>query len=239
MKRLLPRAIILLAVVALIGLSSGITNAQRAENDDARPGAARLKQLFDQLAKSDWANDPDADEIRKLLDRVKQGKPLSPEQFAKLFEKIQMKMPGQSSSKFAKNHDQVRRAFRPIVKNAAKSTVVVMAGGKQVAAGTVVDNKGHVLTKASELRKDKKFSAEVTVKTADSAPRPAKIVGVSEEHDLALLEVDPKGLAPVKWHRSGQPPVGSWLATTGLGDDPVAVGVVSVAPRKIGFGGGF
>ena len=57
-------------------------------------------------------------------------------------------------------------------------------------------------------------------------------MGVHEPFDLALLQVDAGGLTPVEWSQGAPPPVGSLTATPGPGEDAVAVGVVSVAPRR-------
>ena len=225
----------LLALAGTLSFSA-VARAQQAPE----PGSSQLRELFEKLAESDLADGPEADEIRKLLKRVQEGKPLSPDQFAKLFEKVQGAMPSGPPSELAKNHERVRRVFRPVVKQATQSTVAVLKNGKPAAMGTVVDDQGHILTKASELKlKNKKFSGSLMCKTAGGKPRKATIVGVHEAHDLALLKTDSNGLTPIKWHTDAAPPVGSWLASTGLSQDPVAVGVVSVAPRKIGFGGGF
>ena len=107
-------------------------------------------------------------------------------------------------------------------------------------ANLLIDAQGHVLTKASELKTGKDlFSEKISCKLAGGKPRQATNVGVLEDHDLALLKIEATGLKPVRWDKSGHPPIGSWLATTGMGDDPVAIGVVSVASRKIGSAGGF
>jgi serine protease Do len=238
MKRIFHCSLMLLALGSMISLT-GVASAQQRAPSSNKVGGERLKQLFDKLAKSDWANDPDADEIRKLLKRVKEGKPLSPDQFATLFDKIKVTLPGQAPSKHTKNNEQVRRVFRPAVQQANKSTVVVLKAGKQAAMGMVIDGQGHILTKASELKVKKQFSGKLACKLADGKPRSATLVGVADDHDLALLKIDPQGLEPIRWHKAEHPAIGSWLATTGLGEDPLAVGVVSVAPRKIGDGGGF
>ncbi len=64
----------------------------------------------------------------------------------------------------------------------------------------------------------------------------AKIVGVQEAFDLALLKVEATGLHAVVFTDSKVAPVGSWLVSVGTGENPVAVGVMSVAaelPRRL------
>ena len=63
----------------------------------------------------------------------------------------------------------------------------------------------------------------------------AKIVGVQENYDVAMLKVDAKDLKPVVWVESKSNPVGNWVASAAPADDlPLAVGIVSVAVREGG-----
>jgi len=49
-----------------------------------------------------------------------------------------------------------------------------------------------------------------------------------------MLKVEAKDLTPVKFSDSKIAPVGNWIASAGTSDDPVAVGVMSVASRTLG-----
>jgi len=60
------------------------------------------------------------------------------------------------------------------------------------------------------------------------------VVGVHEAYDLALLKVDASNLTPVVWGDTASAVPGNWVAVPGVGDEPVSVGVVSVAVRKVG-----
>ncbi|HEX8916717.1 MAG TPA: PDZ domain-containing protein, partial [Humisphaera sp.] len=133
-----------------------------------------------------------------------------------------------SGKQDSKSADVVRDAFKSVVADANKSTVRVKAGDKEVALGTVVSADGYVLTKASELE-----GGEVTVALRDGTSKPAKIVGVAEDHDLALLKIDAKGLSPVRWADAKKAAVGQWVATAGMADAPAAIGVLSVQRRRI------
>lgn len=125
-----------------------------------------------------------------------------------------------------KNSPKVLAAFRDVAAKARPSTLKVRCEGKDAALGTVVGADGWVLTKASELK------GPPTCKLPDGRELEAKVVGVHELSDLALLKIDAKGLTPVEWRESKEAPVGNWVASAGPSEDPIAVGVVSVGPRK-------
>jgi serine protease Do len=96
-----------------------------------------------------------------------------------------------------------------------------------VALGTIVTSDGYIVTKASEL------SGNVECKLGGEKTYPARLIGVHDNTDLALLKIDASGLAPVRWSRERPPAVGSFLATAGPGGEALAIGVVSVGPRAI------
>src|SRR5260370_19430537 len=99
--------------------------------------------------------------------------------------------------------------------------------GRGAALGPVVGRGGWVITKASELK------GKTTCKFKDGRTLEAKVVGIHEPFDLALLKVDAKDLKPVEWADSKVALVGNWVVVPGLGSEPVAVGVVSVATRTL------
>ncbi len=120
---------------------------------------------------------------------------------------------------------QFLAAFRPATA-AAKSTVRVLCDGKEAALGTVVGPDGWVLTKYSLL------AEPVACKLADGRVLEARVVGAHEKFDLAMLKVEATGLPAVTFTDSKAAPVGSWLVSVGTGEEPVAVGVMSVATRS-------
>lgn len=121
----------------------------------------------------------------------------------------------------------VRNAFRDVVGEARKATVRVRSKGRDVALGGIVCADGWILTKASSLED------EPVCRLADGREFPARVVDASRDHDLALLKIEATDLPTLKLSESAAPQVGSWLATVGLEEEPVSVGVVSVEPREI------
>ncbi|WP_254512525.1 S1C family serine protease [Anatilimnocola floriformis] len=126
-----------------------------------------------------------------------------------------------------RSHAKVLAAFRDVVKDPAQSTVRIFADGRKAALGAVVDQQGFVITKASELK------GKIECQLQDGRRVAADIVGKDTAVDLALLKIDANKLHTINWADSSDATVGSWLITTGLEVDPVAIGVVSVGARKI------
>ena len=125
-----------------------------------------------------------------------------------------------------KNSPAVLTAFRAVVAAPSESTVRVLCDDKAAALGTIVAADGYLITKASELK------GRITCQLKDGRSFVAKIVGVEDKHDLAMLKIEAKDLKPIEWRDSKSAEVGNWLASAGAGDEPVAIGVVSVAARK-------
>jgi serine protease Do len=123
-------------------------------------------------------------------------------------------------------------AFREVVAKVAASTVRVLADGKETALGVVVGPEGWILTKANDLK------GRITCRLKDGRSLEARVIGVYEPHDLALLRVEAHGLPAVSWTKSSTTPVGAWVACAGPATDPVAFGVVSAAARDLPNKGG-
>jgi serine protease Do len=123
---------------------------------------------------------------------------------------------------------QIVKLFNEVVSKPAKSTVRVIAGDKEVALGVVVSSDGWILTKHSELKGNK-----LTVKLPDGATHDAVLHGHDVPFDLAMLKIDVNALTPVEWTDSKAAKVGHWVASAGLGEEVVAIGVVSVGAREV------
>ncbi len=122
----------------------------------------------------------------------------------------------------------VARPFRKVIGPAAAATVRILVDGKPAALAAVVDSDGYLVTKASLL------DGKATCQWKEGRQLEAVVVGVDADHDLALVKIDAEKLPTISW-RDGPPPApGSLVATVGPGEDPLAVGVVSVEPRRIG-----
>src|SRR5713226_5515174 len=113
-----------------------------------------------------------------------------------------------------RNGPKVLKAFREVVAKPSAHTVRVLADGKEVALGTIIEADGWILTKWSEIeaKKDK-----VTVRLKDGKLLKAEVRGVKDDkggaYDIAMLKVDAKGLPTVQWRPSKDVTVGKWVAS--------------------------
>jgi serine protease Do len=126
-----------------------------------------------------------------------------------------------------RDHRNVLEAYKSALSSPAVSVVRVMSNGADVALGTVVDAEGWIITKAS-LLKDR-----IVCRFKDGSTKAAKIVGIHEDHDLAMLKIDGVKLLPISWRNSVEPAeIGDMVASPDMDGRAVTVGVVSVAVRK-------
>lgn len=129
----------------------------------------------------------------------------------------------------SRNNPVIVQAFRSIVTKPSESIVRILADGKEVAYGVVVEPDGYIITKYDEIRDRQK----VIVKLRDGKELEAKFVDFEANYDVALIKVDAKNLKPIEWRSSKEAKVGRWVASAGMGVDPLAIGVVSVGTRKL------
>jgi serine protease Do len=120
-------------------------------------------------------------------------------------------------------------AFREVVREPARSTAQVYCDGYRVCLGTVVRSDGYIATKASELKQGK-LECQLF---GQSHKHPAQVVARDPATDLAILKIAAEGLPLPHWAQGDSPAIGSWLASVGLSQDPISVGVVSAPTRKI------
>ena len=124
-----------------------------------------------------------------------------------------------------RNTASVVAAFQPVVAKPSESVVRVLCDGVEMALGTIVGPDGYIVTKASDLK------GKIVCQFKDGKEYAARIVGIEEKHDLAMLKVDTSGLRPIEW-RTAQAEVGDFVASASNAHLPVAIGVVSVGVRK-------
>lgn len=126
-----------------------------------------------------------------------------------------------------KSSPKVIAAFREVVSKPGDCVVRIKCAGKEAALGTIVAADGWILTKHSEVK------GTPICHLKDGREFEACVVSVDDRFDLALIKIECTGLKAVEWCESKCAPVGNWVASAGPGNDPVAIGVVSVAARNV------
>ena len=127
-----------------------------------------------------------------------------------------------------KQSEGVRTALGDVTAEAARCVVRVECGGRGVALGTIVSSAGWILTKASELR------GPASCLLADGRRFDAEVVGIAEQFDLAMLQIDAECLPDLPWSEGKEPAVGQWVAVPGAeSGTALGLGVVSVPRRPI------
>jgi serine protease Do len=117
--------------------------------------------------------------------------------------------------------------YRSSIKDVRPSTVAILKQEKQVALGAVVTADGYIITKASELGK-----GDLECEFMDGKVVAAKLVTKLDQYDLALLKVEAKDLKPISF-KTDDIPVGTMLVASGIDENPISVGVLSVPMRNL------
>lgn len=125
--------------------------------------------------------------------------------------------------------DEFNQSLEPALTGAAKSTVRIWSGKNRLAYGTVIGDGRKILTKWSEVARAR---GNLRIDSAGGEVMAAKVTGVYEDEDLAVLETTGTTLAPVEWSMKG-PELGSFLAAPQPDGRPAAFGVVSVLERNL------
>lgn len=103
----------------------------------------------------------------------------------------------------------------------------VYVDGRRVALGTIVDQDGWILTKASRI-----VDGELTCRMPDGTRRSAKVMARDDEYDLALLKVSANNLNAPVWNMTDIE-LGRFVVLPDNGGDVESIGVLSVPTRSI------
>jgi serine protease Do len=133
-----------------------------------------------------------------------------------------------SSRAHQRNHFGTLRAFKESVGDNWKCTVQLLESNRQIALGAIVTPDGWIVTKASEMPKEK-----VEVRLADNSKAEGTVRLRRTDVDLALVKIERSQLPVISWSSSAEVLVGGWLITTDVRNLPVSIGVVSVSSRNV------
>jgi serine protease Do len=129
---------------------------------------------------------------------------------------------------YLRDNAKMKALVKPILADVSKSVVKILSDKKEICLGTVVGRDGWIITKYSELRGD-----NLLVKFKDGREFIPKIVGVEDNHDIAMLKIDAKDLPTIEWRDSKTAKLGHFVLSAGIDSDPLAIGVVSVLTRPM------
>ena len=139
-----------------------------------------------------------------------------------------------AQDRFSRETPEMAAAWSTVLETTRRSTARILREGKPITLATAVSEKGWLITKSSEVHDSKgKPLAGLSAQFAGGITLEVKITDVHVRYDLALLKVEARGLTPVEWNGTANPVPGSYLAAIGPERLPLAVGVVSVAPRNM------
>jgi len=132
-----------------------------------------------------------------------------------------------------RSNSQVLGAFQSVVEKARAATVEFRRDDKTVAMGGIVDTSGLIVTKASLVNNiDENAPLEVVLSNGDKYLG-NDIVAIDKRNDLALVKIEASNLPVLEFAPAYKPEVGNLLATSGLKDDPVAIGVCGLESHEV------
>lgn len=130
---------------------------------------------------------------------------------------------------------QLFDAISPAAHGAVESTVWVWANtgrnNRPVGFGTVIGDGTRVLTKWSEIAMAR--SGIVQIVGGDGTTAKATVLGVYQDEDLAVLQIEGTHFKPVEFSRQDAPKLGRFLIAASPDDTPASVGVVAVEARSL------
>ncbi len=103
---------------------------------------------------------------------------------------------------------------------------------QSLGSGVIVSADGYVLTNNHVIE----HGVEVTVTMPDKRELRAKVVGVDEATDIAVLKIDAAGLPTMPWGDSAQLKVAEWVLAVGNPfqlNQTVTLGIVSATGRRL------
>lgn len=103
---------------------------------------------------------------------------------------------------------------------------------QSLGSGFFIDAEGYILTNAHVV----KGADEISVSTTDQSEYTAKLIGLDERSDVALLKIDKTGLPYAKLGNSDKAEVGNWVLAIGspFGFEYTATkGIISAVSRSL------
>lgn len=131
---------------------------------------------------------------------------------------------------FGDNRDPLNDFFAPFFNQAPQSRKESSLG-----SGFIISNDGYIVTNNHVI----KDADQIKVILHDKTEYEAKVIGTDPVTDLALIKIKAKELIPLKFGKSSETEVGSWVVAIGSPfglEQTVTAGIVSAKGRIIGSG---
>ena len=129
---------------------------------------------------------------------------------------------------YQRDHSTTLKVFQESVADNWMATVQIHDRKRQVALGAIVSTDGWIVSKSSEIP-----DRVIEIRLSDNTKADGLVKFRRNDLDLAFIKIDRKDLPIIQWNTSAVVHVGGWLATTDFRKLPIAIGVISVASRKI------
>ncbi|GAA3651094.1 S1C family serine protease [Flavivirga jejuensis] len=116
-------------------------------------------------------------------------------------------------------------------KNLHKSVVKIKSlvdNTEIVTYGTIINSKGYIVAKASELNKE-----GLSCEQYNGVISPATIIGIDASNDLAVLQIQSKNLAAINIPKNIDTSVGKLIGSASFNEDIKYSGVISAPVRQI------
>lgn len=133
----------------------------------------------------------------------------------------------QEAEKTVGRNAALKAAFRDVATKASAGAVKLSSGSGDRGFGVLLDAT-HVVTTATNVKKDPALDAR-----GHGWKARAKVVGVDRSVNLALLQLDEKAEGALPCAASAGLEIGQFVVAVGIGDEPLAVGVLSAKDRKV------
>lgn len=127
-----------------------------------------------------------------------------------------------------RDSSRMLRLLKPVTQTVERSMAQVIVGSRPAALAVVVDSRGYLVTKRSELSTD-----PIRVRLHDGRMYPARVAAVRRENDLALLRVDASVNLEAVQFDNYLPAMASFLVTPGRTGRPIGIGVLGARERPI------
>ncbi|MDO5969873.1 trypsin-like peptidase domain-containing protein [Flavivirga aquimarina] len=116
-------------------------------------------------------------------------------------------------------------------KNIHKSVVKIKStiNDKEIKTyGTIINSKGYIVAKASQVNKDK-----ITCELYNGTTTSAKIIGIDKSNDLIVLQIASKKITAINIPKKTDTSVGKLIGAASFKEDIKYSGVISAPVRKI------